>query len=158
MSFIFFLLLSIEFLAETNQLYQDHKTVPSASNSFSDPASGALSAVISKMIKNKGFPFNVFEILYDSGVNSVFHQYSGSDQIHTKAIRSYLGVGRSANLRAIRYEMALLEPRSRTQIKMLRFYFRLLNMENCRLTKQIYLYHQHFSTPKFQHGQMKLQI
>ena len=46
---------------------------------------------------------------------------------------------------AIRYEISLLEPRSRTQIKMLRFYFRLLNMENCRLTKQIYLYDQHFS-------------
>ena len=28
---------------------------------------------------------------------------------------------------------------------MLRFYFRMLNMENCRLTKQIYLYDQHFS-------------
>ena len=51
----------------------------------------------------------------------------------------------SANLCAIRYEMALLEPKSRTQIKMLRFYFRLLNMENCRLTKKIYLYDQHFA-------------
>ena len=124
------------------------------SNSFSDPASRALSAIICKMIKNKGFPFNVFEMLYDCCVTSVcdyahdvigFHQYSGSDQIHTKAIRSYLGVGRSANLCAIRYEISLLEPRSRTQIKMLRFYFRMLNMENCRLTKQIYLYDQHFS-------------
>ena len=57
-----------------------------------------------------------------------FPQYSGSDQIHTKAIRSYLGVGRSANLCAIRYAISLLEPRSRASIKMLRFYFRLLNI------------------------------
>ena len=107
------------------------------SNSFSDPASRALSAVICKMIKNKGFPFNVFEMLYDCCVTSVcdyahdvisFPQYSGSDQIHTKAIRSYLGVGRSANLCAIRYAISLLEPRSRASIKMLRFYFRLLNI------------------------------
>ena len=74
-----------------------------------------------------------------------FHQYSGSDNIHTKAIRSYLGVGRSANLCAIRYEMALPEPKSRTHIRMLRFYYRMLNMENCRLTKKIYLYDQYFS-------------
>ena len=124
------------------------------SNSFSDPADRALSSVIGKMIKNKGFPFNVFEKLYNCCVTTItdyahevigFHQYSGSDNIHTKAIRSYLGVGRSANLCAIRYEMALPEPKSRTHIRMLRFYYRMLNMENCRLTKKIYLYDQYLS-------------
>ena len=124
------------------------------SNSFSDPADRALSSVIGKMIKNKGFPFNVFEKLYNCCVTTItdyahevigFHQYSGSDDIHTKAIRSYLGVGRSANLCAIRYEMALPEPKSRTHIRMLRFYYRMLNMENCRLTKKIYLYDQYLS-------------
>ena len=74
-----------------------------------------------------------------------FHQYSGSDNIHTKAIPSYLGVGQSANLCAIRYEMALPEPKSRTHVRMLRFYYRMLNMENCRLTKKIYLYNQYLS-------------
>ena len=124
------------------------------SNSFSDPADRALSSVIGKMIKNKGFPFNVFEKLYNCCVTTItdyaheiigFHQYSGSDNIHTKAIRSYLGVGRSANLCAIRYEMGFLEPKSRTHIRMLRFYYRMLNMENCRLTKKIYLYDQYLS-------------
>ena len=124
------------------------------SNSFTDPADRALSAVIGKMIKNKGFPFNVFEMLYNCCVTTItdyahevigFHQYSGSDSIQTKAIRSYLGVGRSANLCAIRYELSLMEPKSRTQIRMLRFYFRMLNMENCRLTKKIYLYDQYFA-------------
>ena len=58
---------------------------------------------------------------------------------------SYLGVGRSAYLCALRYEMALPEPKSRAHIRMLRFYYRMLNMENCRLTKKIYLYDQYFS-------------
>ena len=106
------------------------------------------------MIKNKGFPFNVFEMLYNSWVTTIcdyahdvigFHQYSGSDKIHTKAIRSYIGVGHSAPLCAIRSEMSWLEPRSRTQIKMLRFYFRMMQMSNSRLTKQIFLYDQHIS-------------
>ena len=38
-----------------------------------------------------------------------------------------------------------MEPRSRTQIKMIRFYFRMHQMSNNRLTKQIFLYDQFFS-------------
>ena len=38
-----------------------------------------------------------------------------------------------------------ISPRSRTQIKMLRFYFRMKQMSNNRLTKQIFLYDQHIS-------------
>ena len=124
------------------------------SNSFTAPASRALSSVICKMIKNKGFPFSIFEMLYNSCVTTIcdyshevigFHQYSGSNKIHTKAIRSYIGVGHSAPLCAIRSEMAWMEPRSRTQIRMLRFYFRMKQMCNNRLTKQIFLYDQHIS-------------
>ena len=124
------------------------------SNSFLDPASRAMNAVICKMIKNKGFPFDIFQLLYNSCVTTVcdyahevigFHQYSASDKIHTKAIRSYLGVGHSAPLCALRSEMAWLEPRSRTQIKMLRFYYRLKDMDNNRLTKKILLYDQNLS-------------
>ena len=125
------------------------------SNSFSDPASRALNAVVCKMIKNKGFPFNVFETLYNSCVTSItdyahevigYHQYSESANIHTKAIRAYLGVGRSANLCGLRHEVGWLEPKSRAQIKMLRFFFRMKNMNNSRLTKKIFLYDQHFTS------------
>ena len=125
------------------------------SNSFSDPASRALSAVICKMIKNGGFPYNVYETLYNCCVSSIsdyahdvigYHQYSASSDIHTKAIRSYLGVGRSANLCALRHEMAWLEPRSRCHIKMFRFYFRMKNMMESRLTKKIFLYDEYFTS------------
>ena len=124
------------------------------SNSFSDPASRALNAVTCKMIKNKGFPFNVFEMLYNSCVTSItdyahevigYHQYSESANIHTKAIRSYLGVGRSANLCGLRHEVGWLEPKSRAHIKMLRFYFRIKNMDSFRLTKKILQYDQYFT-------------
>ena len=64
---------------------------------------------------------------------------------------SYLGVGRSANLCAIRYEMALPEPKSRIHIRMLQFYYRMLNMDNCCLSKKIYLYDKYLSqcNPQF---------
>ena len=41
--------------------------------------------------------------------------------------------------------MDWMEPITRTQVKMLRFYFRMKQMSNNRLTKQIYLYDQHIS-------------
>ena len=124
------------------------------SNSSFDPAKRALNSVICKMIKNKGFPFDIFHMLYNACVTTVkdyahevigFHEYSGSTKLHNNALRSYLGVGNSANLCGIRSEMAILEPRSRTQIKMLRFYLRMKNMSDERLTKKIFLYDQMLS-------------
>ena len=138
-----------------------HLDMEKMSNSFLDSASRALSAVVCKMIKNKGFPFNIFEMLYNCCVTSIsdyahdvigFHQYTASSTIHTKAIRAYLGVGHSANLCGLRYEMGWLEPRSRTQIKMLRYYLKLKNLPDDRLTKKIYIHDQFFmnQNPNFQ--------
>ena len=138
-----------------------HLDMEKMSNSFLDSASRALSAVVCKMIKNKGFPFNIFEMLYNCCVTSIsdyahdvigFYQYTASSTIHTKAIRAYLGVGHSANLCGLRYEMGWLEPRSRTQIKMLRYYLKLKNLPDDRLTKKIYIHDQFFmnQNPNFQ--------
>ena len=130
-----------------------HLDFEKMSNSFCDPASRALSAVMCKMIKNKGFPFNIFEMLYNCCVTSItdyshevigFHQYTGSTSVHSKAIRAYLGVGHSANLCGLRSEMGWLEPRSRTQIRMFRYYLKLRKLPDDRLTKQIYIYDQYF--------------
>ena len=130
-----------------------HLDFEKMSNSFCDPASRALSAVMCKMIKNKGFPFNIFEMLYNCCVTSIsdyshevigFHQYSGSALIHSKAIRSYLGVGHSANLCGLRSEMGWMEPRSRSQIRMFRYFLKLKKMPDDRLTKKIFIYDQYF--------------
>ena len=73
-----------------------------------------------------------------------FHQYTASSSIHSKAIRAYLGVGHSANLCGLRSEMGWMEPRSRTQIKMFRYFLKLRKMPDDRLTKQIFIYDQYF--------------
>ena len=75
----------------------------------------------------------------------LFHQFSGSNKIHRKAIRSYIGVGHSSPFCAIRWEMGWMEPRSRTQTRILRFHFRMKQMSKNRLRKQIFLYDQHIS-------------
>ena len=124
------------------------------SNLLFEPAKRALNAVMCKMFKNKGFPHSIYKMLYDSCVTTIkdyghevigFHEYSGSTNIHTKALRIYLGVGHSANLCGLRSEMTWPEPRSRTQVRMIRFLFRMKSMSDDRLTKKIFRYDQNFA-------------
>ena len=101
------------------------------------------------MIKNGGFPLNVYKILYESCVCSIseygsaiwgFHQYSSLTKLHNRAITTYLGQSKCAPLAAQKNELCWLEPRSRTQINMIRFFHRLTKMPSCRITKIIFLW------------------
>ena len=124
------------------------------SNMLFEPAKRALNAVMCKMFKNKGFPHSIYKMLYDSCVTSImdyghevigFREYSGSTNIHTRALRLYLGVGNSANKCGLRSEMSWPEPRSRTQVRMIRFFLRMKSMSDDRLTKKIFRYDQNFA-------------
>ena len=48
-----------------------HLNFEKMSDSMCEPASRALSAIMCKMIKNKGFPLNIFEMLYNCCVTSI---------------------------------------------------------------------------------------
>ena len=70
-----------------------------------DPAGRALSSIITKMIKNSGFPYNVFTNVVDSCVNSIadyggcvfgFDQHEGPLKVHLRAARAFLGVPKNA--------------------------------------------------------------
>ena len=70
-----------------------------------EPAGRALSSIITKMIKNSWFPYNVFTKLVDSCVNSItdcggsvigFGQYEGPLKIYLRAARAFLGVPKNA--------------------------------------------------------------
>ena len=73
-----------------------------ATNDLCESAGRALSGIITKMIKNGGFPLNVYKILYESCVCSItdygaevlgFHEYNSREKIHNRAVRSFLGLG-----------------------------------------------------------------
>ena len=66
-----------------------------------DAAGRALGAIITKMIKNGGFPYNVYSLLYNTCVTSVsdysgpvtgYQKYDSTLKIHLRAIRAFLGV------------------------------------------------------------------
>ena len=116
---------------------------------LADTAGRALSGILTKMIKNGGFPINVYNVLFESCVCSItdygsevlgYAEYQATEVIQNRAIRVYLGVGRSTPIPGMRAEMGWLEPRSRTQIRMIRMLHRLVCMEPSRLTKKIFLW------------------
>ena len=114
-----------------------------------DSAGRALSSIITKMIKNGGFPFNVYSVLYDACVTSIadyaseimgYTQYDSTVQLHTRAIRAYLGLPKNSCSVGVQSEVDWLLPEYRTQMKMVRQYNRILSMDNSRLTKQVYMW------------------
>jgi hypothetical protein len=60
--------------------------------------------------------------------------------LHTRAIRAYLGLPKNSCSVGVLSEVDWLLPEYRTQLKMIRQYSRILNMDNSRLTKQVYLW------------------
>ena len=107
-----------------------------------DSAGRALSSIITKMIKNGGFPFNVYSLLYNACVTTIsdysgpvtgFLQYDSTLKLHLRAIRAFLGVPKNACNFGVLSEVGLLLPQYRTKIAMVRQYHRMLSMDDKRL-------------------------
>ena len=116
---------------------------------LADSAGRALGSIITKMIKNGGFPFKVFCTLYDSCVCSIleyggeifgYKSYDSALQIYIRAARSFLGVPKNASTHGIISEMNQLLPQYRNHIKMIRQYHRLLNSKNTNICKKVFLW------------------
>ena len=114
-----------------------------------DSAGRALGCIVTKMIKNGGFPYNVYTILYEACVTSVsdyagevtgYNQYDSTVKLHLRAIRAFIGVPRNACNYGVMSEVDWLLPEYRTKLKMLRQYHRMLKMSNDRLTKKVFLW------------------
>ena len=116
---------------------------------MADSAGRALGALITNKIKNGGFPLNAYKKLYESSVCSVsdyggeiwgFKEYDDTKQIHLRAIRAFIGIPKRAPTPGVLAEMNWLEPRSRTQIRMIRHFKRLTKLPDHRLTKKVFLW------------------
>ena len=135
-----------KYLGTTINQYLSFK---STSESLCDSAGRALSSIITKMIKNSGFPYKVFTNLVNSCVNSItdyagsvigFDQHEGPLKIHLRAARAFLGVPKNAAKNAIISEIDWLLPKYRTRINMIRQLHRMLKINNDRVTKQVLMW------------------
>ena len=112
-------------------------------NKHAESAGRALGGIITKMIKNGGFPFKVYSMLYNACVVSVMDysaavfgpkEYQSAMNVHLRAIRAFLGVPKNTCIPGILSEVDLLLPHHRAKLQMVRHYHRLLSMNNDRMS------------------------
>ena len=106
------------------------------------------------MIKNKGFSYSVFSTLVNACVNSItdygseifgFSKHLASDNIYLRAARSFIGLPKTAPKDGIISEINWLLPQYRSQLKMIRYFHKLMNLDSNRLTKRIFLWDKHLN-------------
>ena len=116
-------------------------------STLADSAGRALGSVVTKMIKNGGFPFKVFCILYEACVCSIldygsevfgFESHDSALQIHLRAARSFLGVPKNSPIPGILSEFNQLLPKYRGHIRMVRQYHRLLKSSVHNVSKKVF--------------------
>ena len=109
----------------------------------------ALAAIYTKFNKLKGLGYKTFSKLYHTGVAPILDYCSGIwgfqnfgyiDTIQNKAIRFFLGVHRFSPNLAINGDVAWCSSTIRRRVEMLRFWNRVVGMDDNRLTKRIFLW------------------
>ena len=99
------------------------------------------------MIKNQGFPFNVYSILYKACVCSIseygseifgYEYFEATFKLHLRAARAFLGLPKNVTSFGLVSELDWLLPESQTKLKMIRHFGRLLRTPEHRLMKKVY--------------------
>ena len=99
------------------------------------------------MIKNGGFPYNIYSLLYETCVTSIsdyggeifgYSEQASNLNLHLRAIRAFIGVPKNATKPGILSEVDWMLPKFRTQIRMIRYYNRILKMPERRLCKKLF--------------------
>ena len=114
---------------------------------LSESGGRALGAICSKFRSNKGFGFQSFSKLFDSGVIPILDYCSGvwgfgrNDKINTiqnRAIRFFMGVHKFSPNLAINADMGWISSSTRRKVNMIRLWNRFITMDESRLTKKIF--------------------
>ena len=141
---------SYKYLGTTINQHLEYNLI---AQTLSESAGRALSSIFTKLIKNGGFPYNVFTTLFDCCVSSIsqysseiwgFQQYEPTLKIHLRAARFFLGLPKTASIPALLAQIDWLEPVFCTQMKMIRQYHRLGKMDDTRLAKSILVWDKTF--------------
>ena len=120
-----------------------------------DSAGRALSSIVCKMIKAGGFTYNIYTKLVLACVTSIaeygsevigYCDYESPNKLYLRAARAFLGIPKNGPIPGIIAEISWLLPHYSRRLKMIRFYDRMLNLEDDRLTKVVYLWDKHLNT------------
>jgi len=117
---------------------------------LSESAGRALGGIISKFKTLKDCGYKTYTKLFVSGVIPIlnygsgiwgFGKYPKCDHILNRAMRYFLGVHRYAPTAGIQGVVAWLSLKYRRYIEMMRFWNRLVKMDDTRLTKRVFLWY-----------------
>ena len=112
-----------------------------------DSASRALISIVTKMIKNRGFPYSVFSTLYQSCITSISHygteifgfqNYDSLFKLQLRAARSFLGLPKHVTSYGLVSELDWLLPQAQTQVKIVQYLGRLYQVSTERLLSKIF--------------------
>ena len=101
------------------------------------------------MIKNKGFPFSIFSILYQSCVCSIsqyegevfgFDEFDSTFKLHLRAARAFLGLPKNVTSYGLVSELDWLLPHFQTRIKMVQYYSRIMCTPSTRLLYKVFMW------------------
>ena len=119
-----------------------------------DAGSRSFGALTAKYYANKGLDFKTFEKIYFSTVVPItdyaagvwgFKAYDEHDRLQNRAIRTFLGLGKSTCLLAMEAETGWLTPRYRRYCEIVRLWHRLVNMDTYRLTYKVFKWDLHLT-------------
>ena len=106
------------------------------------------------MIKNKGFPFSVYSILYQACVCSIsqygseifgFEQYESTFKVHLRAAQAFLGLSKNVASFGLVSELDWLMPHFQTQIKMIQHFSRVICTPSHRLMYRVFQWDRHLN-------------
>ena len=108
----------------------------------------ALGKILNKLKGYKNVGYNTFSKLYDTGVAPILNYGAGVwgsvkapclERVQNRAIRYFVGVHPKSPIPAIQGDMGWFPCNFRRYFDIIRLWNRLISMDNCRLTKQVFL-------------------
>ena len=135
-----------KYLGLTLNEYRNYKET---SHILAKSASRALGALTAKYINARGLLFSTFTKLYNSTVLPVLHYacpiwgakiYNHCDNIHHRAMRTFLGAGKKSPIPALYGEMGWSRPETHRQKETIRYWLQLYNTDNNRILKQVFIW------------------
>ena len=110
-------------------------------------ASRALGSIVSKYKQHKGLDYDSYTKLYHTCVCTVmdygsavwgYKNYNKPNTVHNRAVRTFLGVHKFASVPAMSGDMGWSDPINRRKLEIIRFWIKINNMDDDRLTKKVY--------------------
>ena len=130
-------------------ILDEHLKYDRCVQSLADSSGRALGGIISKFKCLRNVGYDTFTKLYTSGVQPVseygagiwgYHKGKAIDIVQNRAMRYFLGVHKFTPNAAITGDMGWIQPMFSRYLCMIRFWNRLIEMHDDRLTKKVFLY------------------